>query len=72
MDKQSATLIIKTRVTNYVVISLRHVTSTDKIRKILNLAFTYIDSHISENPDKNEIAYLSDTVKEAIKKAKHK
>ena len=72
MNKQSATLIIKTRVTNYAVISLRYVASTDKIRKILNLAFTYIDSHISENPDKNEIIYLSDTVREAIKKAKHK
>ena len=72
MDKQSATLIIKTRITNYTVISLRRVASTDKIRKILNLAFTYIDSHISENPDKREITYLSDTVREAIKKAKHK
>ena len=72
MDKQSATLIIKTRVTNYAVISLRHLTSTDKIRKILNLAFTYIDSHISKNPDESEIVYLSDTVREAIKKAKYK
>lgn len=72
MDKQSATLIIKTRITNYTVILLRHVTSTNKIRKILNLAFTYIDSHISENPDESEITYLSDTVRKAIKKAKYK